>query len=62
LAAALSVGQSERLPMMMPTTGFAALMLGSWEIRAGSRKARDYRDEALLGKAKLSPMTLEFKR
>jgi hypothetical protein len=54
LAADLSVGQSERLPMMMPTTGFAALMLGSWEIRAGSRKARDYRDEALLGKAKLA--------
>jgi phosphate/sulfate permease len=36
---------------MMPTTGFS-LMLASREEQAGSRKARDYRGGALLGKAK----------
>jgi hypothetical protein len=48
--------------MMMPTAGFASLVLslmeGIWPEKAGSRKARDYRDALLLGKARLGLVPL----
>ena len=36
-AASFSVGQSDRLPMMMPTTGLSSLMRNLWE--AGGQAA-----------------------
>ncbi|CAN1723006.1 protein of unknown function [Hyphomicrobium sp. 1Nfss2.1] len=46
----MSVGQSDWLPMMMPTTAFAVLIFAA----SGRKKARDYRSQTLKTSA-LSP-------